>query len=304
MASELNDKFWKPLCSAVESVRKFAYAAPLRSRARKPVRQRPRIGLALSGGFAHGLAHLGVLKVLREYHIPIDALAGTSVGSVVAAAYASGCPLDQMIEEARKVRWKTFGRWTVSKLGLATNERMEAMLARVLRCPRFEELPISLAVVAADLSTGEAVTFRQGDLVPPVRASCSFPGLFVPVEYEGRLLVDGAIVAGVPVEALEGMDVDRIIAVHLNSGSSRQEPKNIFQVIGQAFQIAEGLNQATWREHCDVVIEPDVSQVRWDEFQRADELIQAGEMAARRHESELRALVQPSGSVRDAIPAR
>lgn len=304
MASGLDDKLWKPLRSAVQSVRKFAYRSAQRPPT-EPARQaRPRIGLALSGGFAHGVAHLGVLKVLREFHIPIDALAGTSVGSVVAAAYASGCPIEEMIEEARKVRWKTFGRWTVSKLGLATNERMEEMLERVVRCPRFEELPIPLAVVAADLSTGEAVTFRHGYLVPPLRASCSFPGLFVPVEYEGRLLVDGAIVASVPVEALASLGVDRIIAVRLNSSSARQAPRNLFQVIGQAFQIVEELNQAGWREHCSVVIEPDVSPVRWDEFQRADELLLAGEGAARRLEPELRALATSGGSVRQAVPAR
>jgi predicted acylesterase/phospholipase RssA len=102
---------WHPLRSAVDSLREFAYACPLPARYRRPVLLRPRIGLALSGGFAHGLAHLGVLKVLLENQISIDALAGTSVGSVVAAAFASGCRLEVMIEAGRKIRWKTFGRW-------------------------------------------------------------------------------------------------------------------------------------------------------------------------------------------------
>lgn len=305
MASVPDGKFWKPWRWVVGRVRKFAYARPAASAGRERASApRPRIGLALSGGFAHGIAHLGVLKVLQEYHIPIDALAGTSVGSVVAAAYASGCPVSEMIEEARRVRWKTFGRWTVSRLGLATNERMEEMLARVVRAARFEELSIPLAVVAADLSTGEAVTFRKGDLVPPLRASCSFPGLFVPIEYQGRLLVDGAIVASVPVEALANPGVDRIIAVRLRSNVPRQEPKNIFQVIGQSFQIVSDMNQAAWREQCDVVIEPNVSAVRWDEFQRAGELMEAGEIAARLLEPQLRALVRPLDLPRVPVGAR
>ncbi|MHB8654804.1 MAG: patatin-like phospholipase family protein [Terriglobia bacterium] len=293
MALDRWGKKWHPLRSAVDSLREFAYACPLPARYRRPVRVRPRIGLALSGGFAHGLAHLGVLKVLLENQISIDALAGTSVGSVVAAAFASGCRLEVMVEAGRAIRWKTFGRWTVDRLGLATNERMEAMLKSVLRCSKFEELPIPLAIVAADISTGETVTFRHGDLIPPLRASCSFPGLFVPIFYQGHLLVDGAIVASVPVEALRDLGVDRIIAVNLKSSGPQHVPANIFQVIGQAFQIAQGLNQRTWRKSCDVIIEPDVSSFRWDEFGRADELILAGEQAARRMMPAIRALMQP-----------
>lgn len=305
MASGLDAKLWKPLRSAVARVRKFAHGSPQRPPSEPPYQARPRIGLALSGGFARGIAHLGVLKVLLENQISIDAMAGTSVGSVVTAAYASGCPLEKMLEEAREIRWKTFGRWTVSKLGLATNERMEAMLQRVL-CSglRFEDLRIPVAVVAADISSGKAVTFRHGELVPPLRASCSFPGLFVPVEYQGRLLVDGAIVAGVPVEALQDLGVDKIVAVHLKSDRCCHSPGNIFQVIGQAFQIAQGLNEAPWRDRCDVIIEPEVSDVKWDEFQRADELVLAGEAATRQMEPQLRALVQASKPPRETVPAR
>lgn len=292
MSSNEKEKAWKPWRVVVERVRKFAYAGP--SRLRKQKRPSPpRIGLALSGGFAHGIAHLGVLKVLEEYGLKIDAFAGTSVGSIVATAYASGCPLADMIHEGLNIRWKTFGRWTVDRLGLATNERLEAMLTRVLRCTRFEDLPKPLAVVAADISTGETVVFRSGELIPPLRASCSFPGLFVPINYQGRLLVDGAIVENVPVAALQSLGVDQIIVVNVKNSGPLQTPRNIFQVIGQAFQISGGLNQNQWRKHCAVVIEPEVSNVAWDEFGRAEELILAGERAAREMEASLRALAPP-----------
>lgn len=292
MASNQEKSAWEPWRALIAQVRKFAYAGPSRSRKEKPPPAPARVGLALSGGFAHGIAHLGVIKVLEEYGVRVDALAGTSVGSVVAAAYASGCPLADMIKEGRNVRWKTFGRWTVDRLGLATNERMEAMLSRVVRCARFEDLRKPLAVVAADISTGEPVIFRSGELIPPLRASCSFPGLFVPISYQGRLLVDGAIVSSVPVGALQSLSVDKIIAVHLRNSNPLQTPRNIFQVIGQAFQISGGLNQTQWRESCAVAIEPDVSSIRWDEFGRADELILAGERAARQMEPGLRALAR------------
>ncbi len=247
----------------------------------------------MGGGFARGLAHIGVLKVLTENQIQIDAVAGTSVGSIVAAAFADGCSIETMVEEARKIRWKTFARWAIPRLGFATNERMEAMLGRVLRASRFEELTIPLAVVAADISTGEAVTFRSGELAPPLRASCSFPGLFIPVEYQGRLLVDGAIVSSVPVAPLQDFGVDAIVAVHLRTNGPRHVPTNIFQVVGQAFQIAQSLNQAPWREHCDLVIEPEASDFKWDDFERADELILAGERAATKALPALRALLEP-----------
>ncbi len=293
MPSSLKTKLESALRSTVERIREFAYASPITARYPKSLTTRSRIGLALSGGFARGMAHIGVLKVLTEHEIPIDVLAGTSVGGLVAAAYASGCSLDEMIEEARKIRWRNFARWTVARLGLATNDRMEEMLHRILHCSRFEELAIPLAVIAADLSTGEAVTFRQGDLIPPLRASCSFPGLFTPVEYQGRLLVDGAICGNVPVASLQDFGVDAIIAVHLNTGGLPHTPTNMFQVIGQAFQIAQRQNESGWRQHCSVVIEPKVYQFKWDDFGHADDLILAGARAAVRALPALRALLEP-----------
>lgn len=291
MAADFKGKIRDTLRSAVQSLREFAYAHPIPTRHRIPTR--PRVGLALGGGFARGLAHIGVLKVLRDNQIPIDALAGTSIGSIVAAAFASGVTLEEMAEEARKIRWRSFARWTVARLGLASNERMEEMLRRVLRRSTFEELAIPLAVVATDVSTGEAVTFRHGELIHPLRASCSFPGLFVPIEYQRRLLVDGAIVGSVPVAALRDFNVDAIIAVFLPTNGPHHAPTNIIQVVGQAFQIAQSFNKVTWKESCDLVIEPDVNEFKWDDFERADDLMLAGARAALEALPALRELLQP-----------
>ncbi len=306
MPADFKFRVQDALRSAVRVLREFAYGSQTAQRYPTPEGQgRPRLGLALGGGFARGLAHLGVLKVLVENRIPIDALAGTSVGSVVAAAYASGCTIEGMLDEARATRWKDIARWTIPHLGFATNRRMEVTLRRVLRGSRFEDLSLPLAIVAADVSTGEAVTLRTGDLFTALRASCSFPGLFVPVEYQGRLLVDGAIVSSVPVEPLREMGVDHIIAVSLKTGSSRHTPTNLFQVVGQAFQIASSLSQASWRKACDVIIEPDVGGFRWDDFDHADELILAGERAARQALPAVEALLkpQPSWALPRPLPA-
>ncbi len=293
MASKLTEKLGDALRSGVQGLRAFAYTRPRPAHATRTASGRPRIGLALGGGFARGMAHIGVLKVLVENGIPIDALAGVSVGSIVGAAFAAGATPEEMTEEARRVRWSSFARWTVARLGLASNSKMDAMLRQMLHCSTFEELKKPLAVVAADISTGEAVVFRRGDLIAPVRASCSFPGLFAPVAYQGRLLVDGAIVGSVPTGALQEMGVDRIIGVYLKNNGPRNVPTNIVQVVGQAFQIAESQSSKSWREDCDVVIEPAMSDFTWDDFGRVDEMILAGEHAARQMLPALRRLLEP-----------
>jgi NTE family protein len=276
--TETTKRLQRILKAAAHSLRRFAYAVPASSTAAV---LRPRLGWALGGGFARGMAHIGVLKVLQENAIPIDALAGVSAGSIAAAAFASGCTIQEMIDDARKVRWSQFARWTLPRLGFATNERLETMLREMLHRATFEELAIPLAVLATDISTGEAVTFRRGDLARAIRASSAFPGLFAPVEHEGRHLVDGAIVCGVPASSLAEFRVDKVVGVCLNSGRLNHRPTNFFQVVGQAFQIAEARNQATWRPQCDLVIEPDVSGFDWDDFDGLDQLIAAGESATR-----------------------
>jgi NTE family protein len=133
--------------------------------------------------------------------------------------------------------------------------------------------------------------------VLPLRASCTFPGLFAPIELDGRVLVDGALVASVPVQPLGELGAELVIAVHLRSRGPRKAPTNLFQVVGQAFEIAGRQNQALWRERADVVIEPDVTDFTWDDFDRADELIAAGEAAARAALPALHALVQTRGAM-------
>jgi NTE family protein len=247
------------------------------------------VGLALGGGFARGLAHIGVLKVIVENKIAIDALAGTSIGSIVAAGLASGCTIEEMVAAARKTRWSSFARWTFPRLGFATNERLESFLSKTLPCRTFEQLKLPLAIVAADLITGEAVIFREGDLMLPLRASCAFPGLFVPIDHCGRLLVDGAIANSVPVSALSGMDL--IVAVHIQSNGLNRRPASLFEVVGESFRITQNLNASSWRDHCDLAIEPELGDFRWDDFGRADELIAAGEAGARKALPALRNLV-------------
>jgi len=242
---------------------------------------RPLIGLALGGGFARGLAHIGVLKVLEENRIPVDFVAGTSVGAIVGAAYCSGISPREMEEIAALVRFRDFARWTVSPLGLCSNDRMTVFLKRLLKARTFEELQIPLAVSATDVLSGEGCVFRSGTLVDAVRASCAYPGMFLPVSINGRLYVDGMLAHAVPTVPLREMGAERVLAVHLISHWLMRDPRHVFDIIGQCFSIAQARMTALWQNAADLILTPDVCGFTYDCFDRAPELIASGERAAR-----------------------
>jgi len=240
------------------------------------------IGLALGGGFARGFAHLGVLQVLEQNHIPISHIAGTSVGSILGAAYASGAPLARIIDTCRTLRFRDIARWRVSRLGLASNQRLENLIERVFDSRRFEDLRIPLAVVATDLTSGEPVIFTQGNLVDAIRASCAFPGLFEPVEIGTRCLADGGLVAPVPTRAARDLGAGVVIGVSVGmQDGHRGAPTNIFQVVSRAVSAAQKHQLEVWERHADLVLRPDVQSLAWDDFHRAEEAIAAGAAAAR-----------------------
>lgn len=293
----MKDSRWKAiLLEALGHVRRLA------RRPGQPLElTQPRLGLALGGGFARGLAHIGVLKVLEENQVRINHLAGTSVGSLIAGAYASGVPLEEIRAVACRVQWKDFGQWTLSRMGLATNQRLEAFVRRVFRAMRFEDLKIPLAIVATDLLNGRAVVFTSGALGLAVRASCAYPGLFLPVAYEGGWLVDGGLVTEVPTCACKDQGAEIVVGVALQNLKFGAEPKSVVDVLGRSFNIAQQAAEPVWRECADLVVEPEVSEFRWDDFARCDELMAAGEAAMREKLPRLRELLQPT-TARAAAP--
>ncbi len=244
---------------------------------------RPGIGLALGGGFARGFAHLGVLKVFQKYGIKVSHIAGSSVGSILGAAYASGAPLERIIEACRTLRFRDIARWRVSRLGLASNQRLAALMDRVFGSRQFEDLKIPLAVVATDLSTGEPVLFTQGNLVDAIRASCAFPGLFEPVQIGTRCLADGGLVAPVPTHAARILGAQMVVGVSVGmQDGHRGIPTNIFQVVSRAVSAAQKHQLEVWERHAGLVLRPDVQFLAWDDFARADEAIEAGAASALR----------------------
>ncbi len=257
----------------VEGIRRWA-------RASRP--GEPAIGLALGGGFARGIAHLGILRVFDQHRIPIGRIAGVSAGAIVAAAYASGTSIEEIAEAARVMRFKDVARWRLSLLGLAASERMAAFLSRLLKVHRFEEMRIPLAVVATELQTGQPQVFRdRGDVLLPIRASCSYPGLFQPVRSDGRLLVDGAMTMEVPAAAVRDMGATHVVSVCLPVNGGSFDPRNMLQVVNRCFQIMQRRSEREWRRASNIVIEPNVDGMTWDGFESADRLIERGEKAAR-----------------------
>jgi NTE family protein len=262
------------LRSAKDKLHSFAFG----EEENEPSR-RPRVGLALAGGFARGIAHIGVLRVLREAGIPIDCVAGTSVGALIGAGFCAGASLDLMENIGSLTSFADFGRWTPSWLGLATNQRMEKYLARFSPARTFEELKIPFSVATTDINAGVSVYYSHGPLAPVIRASCAYPGLFVPIQYDGRTLVDGFLTAPVPIEGTLLLGADLVIAVYLEAGNVEQ-PRTFTDVLSRAFNILQRHSDLAWRTQADIIIEPDVKQFVWDDFTKTPGMVAAGEAAA------------------------
>jgi NTE family protein len=241
-----------------------------------------RVGLALGGGFARGVAHIGVLRAFERAQIPIHAIAGVSAGSVAASLYASGLTPDEIEEIALRMKFHDVARWTIDWLGVLDSQRMEPFLRRYLRVHTFEKMRIPLAVVASDLRTGTPAVFRKfGDVIVPVRASCSYPGLFKPVECAGRLLVDGMVAMEVPARPLIEMGVTHVISVYLPSEErANVDPLSLVAVVNRCFQLMSARMEAEWRRYSDAVITPRVNDVGWDSFEDVRATVRAGELAA------------------------
>jgi NTE family protein len=240
----------------------------------------PKIGLALGGGFARGIAHVGLLQVFEKHQIPIHCITGVSAGSIVAAAYASGVSPAEIAQAGCSMRFGDVGRWSLGRLGFMASERMKKFLERLLKAYRFEEMKIPLGVLATDLATGESVPFHgAGDVVLPIRASCAYPGLFHPIRSAERLLVDGAMSVEVPARLARQLGATHVISVHLPTCRALL-PRNVFQVVNRCFQILSSHTEDTWRRESDLVIAPDVGAVEWDGFGCGPDLLRSGETAA------------------------
>jgi NTE family protein len=263
-----------------------------------------KVGLALSGGAARGLAHVGVLRILQKEGIPIDMIAGTSAGAVAGAAYALSLDTARLTREVLDGRWRKTAPFidpTFPVNGFIRGKKIRDLFAEYLGGNiRFDELKIPFACVATDIDTGEEVVIDSGAVPDALRATISIPGIFRVVKYQGRYLVDGGLTTPVPVHLIRDMGADFVIAVNVNPdvanrmslanqrrAAARKRP-NIIQVMLQSIYITSYALASSALEDADIVIEPDLGNIRAGEFRKVRQLITLGRRAAQAAIPEIR----------------
>lgn len=252
---------------------------------------RPSIAIALGGGGARGFAHLGVLQVLTREGIPIDAITGTSMGALMGVAFGAGVDLHYLEGLIQHLPWQDFIDIGFHRMGLVNGERVMALIRLLIKGKELEELEPPVWVVATDLQNGDEVVFNQGAADLAVRSSISIPGLFTPVNCENATLVDGGVVAGVPVNVAKRMGKDLVIAVNVAHDFKRATPRNMVDVLMQTIDIMSYHMDKHQIAQADLVISPDVGEVGMLDFQRGMECIQRGREAAERMIPSIRRLL-------------
>ncbi len=243
-------------------------------------RKGKKVGLALSGGSVRGAAHMGVLEVLERAGIRPDCVAGVSAGSAVGAVYCAGLDLDEIKRIALGLQWRKLGRITRPRLGFLDGRRLEEYLNETIGPLQFEELEIPFAAVAVDIVRGELVVLKEGPVAPAVRASCSLPGVFTPVERGEQILVDGGVLNNLPVSVVREMGADYVIAVDLLPSTIwGARPHNLFEMVYLAFYtlLRPAHSEAS---EADCLIVPAIGQFNWVDFSQVGALIEKGHEAA------------------------
>jgi NTE family protein len=243
----------------------------------------PGVVLALGGGFSRGFAHLGVIEVLEQERIPIAGIVGTSIGSLLGAAFADGIPIRELCDLGRRVRIRDFIRFRKSQPQAQRNDRIGQFVREWFHSSWVQELSIPTAILTTDIDTCSPYVFRAGPLDVAIRASCAFPGLFEPVEFEGRTLADGCIVAPVPTVAAARMNAGCVLGVAVNSGmGAASVASGVIQIFKETLEISRGRKiSPSWARKADVMLEPEVQQIGWNDFSRVDEAHAAGAEAMR-----------------------
>jgi NTE family protein len=266
----------------------------------------PRVALVLGGGGARGFAHVGVIRVLEEARVPVELIVGTSVGSLVGAFYAGETNSHLLERIAMELDRSDLFDFSIAPAlfgtGLASGERLEEFVRDRAGTATIEALRVPFAAVATDLSTGEAVALRSGDLARAVRASSAIPGVFEPVEIEGRLLVDGGVVQNLPVRVAREMGADLVIAVDVTALPDPTRPRNFVEVFLQAVNVVVHAEVERSRRDADVLVAPAVGGIGFIEFDRKAEAIAAGIAAGRAALPRIQAALAGYGSSRRAAP--
>jgi NTE family protein len=254
--------------------------------------KRPKIGLVLGSGGARGYAHIGVLKVLKQHEIPIDYIAGSSMGSIIGVLYANQLNLDLLSKLASFMKRKHLVDFSVPKMGLIRGDRIKELIRLLTHGKRLEQLSIPTAVVATNLLTGEPVVFKEGPIDEAVRASISIPGIFEPVQWGDQLLVDGGVVDRVPIQPVKEMGADLVIAVDVAPIHLQASINSVYEVITQSIDIMEREIYKHRLIDADVVIRPDVGHHSITNFNNVESVIHEGEESALQYVAIIKQLIE------------
>ncbi|MFP4377033.1 MAG: patatin-like phospholipase family protein [Spirochaetales bacterium] len=240
-----------------------------------------KVGLALGGGGARGIAHIGVLKAFAEHDIPVHYLTGVSVGSVIGSLFCSGQPWDKILDVAEEIGWDDLVKPTLSGLGIVKGTLLEQYVGKLVGDLDFESLKIPMKIIATDLASAQTVIFDSGPVGKAVHASSSIPGIFEPMIEGDRALIDGGFTNNLPSEEVREMGADKVIAVDLNADRTGFGiPDNLFEVTAQSFALLLSQVADPGREDCDVLLQPDLSKYAYHDLSDVQGMVEAGEKVA------------------------
>lgn len=246
------------------------------------IRVKPKkVALALGAGSARGLAHIGVIQVLQEEQIPIHLVTGSSIGAVAGAFLASGLDMVLLGRMAEEMDFRRLLDPQIPRLGFISGKKIYQFFRLLTQGKTFDELSLPLAVVATDLEAGERVVINQGEVAEALRASISIPGVFQPVNRQGRYLVDGAVTERLPVNVARMLGADFVIGVDVTYGGREVEINHTLGIILQSIELMEKQIQDSYVSEVDVLIQPKVGHIGSTRFDQAEEFIALGREAAR-----------------------
>jgi NTE family protein len=242
----------------------------------KKLKKKKKIGLALGGGVVLGAAHIGVLKAIEEFDIKISYLAGTSIGAFIAALHAFGKTWEDIKTMALELDWFDMSSLSISKYGLLSNKNIGEIIIENLGDVTFEDASIPLAIIATDITGGDKVVLTEGNVAKSVMASTCIPGVFHPIDIQGKLLVDGAIVENVPTTSVREMGAEIVVGVDLNVKNRSKKPENIVEVLINAFDFTLMNASKLQTEGADILITPDLSAFNPIDLSQVPDLIEKG----------------------------
>ncbi|TYB31773.1 MAG: patatin-like phospholipase family protein [Candidatus Mcinerneyibacterium aminivorans] len=247
-----------------------------------PYKRKGKMGLALSSGAAHGLAHIGVLKVMEKNGINFDYICGSSVGAIIGALWAEGYTSGEIYQIAKRMNWKKIVKITIPKRGFFSIEGLEKIIKEYIPHNRFGGLKKKFGCVATSLKSEKPIYFTEGDLAKKIAASCAIPVIFKPIQINGEYCIDGGFIENTPATLARTLGADSVVGVRLNKHYQfTTKPDSIIKILLQTIKIMSPSEKfSKYIDRGDVVINPKIREIDYDGLDRIDKLVELGKQAA------------------------